>query len=298
MKLPVQVALGAGLLILSGIALGYGLLEQAEVRVCASAVCSGVALYPLGRSLYLWGALYYAAAGVTVFLGCRKHAAGLLVAGAAIHTSLVAYGWISTKTFLFCPTCINLWLALVCFVAAFLLAPGGFEKRRKSAFAGVLLVGLAAWLLVFSAGVQPETQAAAAGNLLALHGAAEGQEDVNQSAELAVETLDGEEVLLDLRERPALLFAWWCSHCTTALHAAAGLPERERPYLVAAYLRGGDTPKIKQKLAEAGLAGPYYLLPGEPSVGEVPALLWWEGGGGLRVVRGGDAVQELKAWDR
>lgn len=297
MKLPVQVALGVDLLILSGIALGYGLLEQAEVRICAAGACSEVALYPLGRSLYLWGALYYAAAGVTVFLGRRRYAAGLLVAGAAVHTSLVAYGWISAKTFLFCPTCINLWLALVCFVAAFLLAPGGFEKRGKCAFAGVLLAGLAAWLLVFSAGVQPEKQAVAAGNLPVLHGAAEGQ-DMKQPAGLAAETPGGEEVLLDLRERPALLFAWWCSHCAKALEAAAGLPERERPYLVAAYLRGEDTPKIEQKLAEAGLAGPCYLLRGEPPVGEVPALLWWEGSGGLKVVRGGDVVQELKAWDR
>lgn len=290
MKLPVQVALGGSLLALSGIALGYGLLEQAEVLTCASGACSGAALYPLGRSLYLWGALYYAVAGGIVFSGRSKHAAALLAAGSAAHTSLVIYGWICTETLWFCPRCIGLWLALVCLAVASFLVPHAMEEKKKLGFSCVLAAGLVAWFLISPA--QLQRQAAVACDSVPLYIALE-RRDVGQTGKLAVERPDGEEVLLDLRERPALLFAWWCSHCAAALEAAAGLPEGKRPYLVATYLRGDDTPKIEEKLREASLAGPCYLLPGEPPVGEVPALLWWESGG-LKAVQGGGVVQQLK----
>lgn len=278
--------LGALFLALSGVALGYGVLDQMGAQLCAPGNCSEITLYPLGRSLYLWGALYYAVVGTLAFLGRRKFSISLMAFGVAAHTSLVVYGWISAGVFWFCPVCITLWLVLVSLTAASLLAGGGMESGDKKwpVSLGISAAVLVVWFLAFPAG-GTGGHATVAGNPPAAR-AADAQ-DVRQPAALAVETPDGEEILLDLQERPALLFAWWCSHCSEALEAAARM-EAEMPYLVAVYLRGNDAPKIEQKLQEAGLAGPYYLLRDEPPVDGVPALLRWEDG--IKPIQGAEAV--------
>ncbi|ABO49370.1 VanW family protein [Desulforamulus reducens MI-1] len=96
---------------------------------------------------------------------------------------------------------------------------------------------------------------------------------------LNVYTPQGSETELDLSEKPALLFAWWCPHCDYVLQEIAQYSLSDRPYLVVTNLKGDDLKAIDEKLKANGLAGvPYFLYYEQPPVESVPASIWWSEG--------------------
>lgn len=293
----VLVLVGFFYLFLSLAALGFWLLEPS----CASGACSAVTQLNsfLGRPWWLWGALYYAVAGALCLGLPRNRLTGaFLAAGATFHAGLVGYGYAVTGYV--CPVCWKFAAMSALLTASYWVSPGKRPGRTAYISAGparaVVVMVLA--LLVVNPGtkpvtVPPSTTAAAA----AVTTGAESQ-SVTRAVEeesryqLRVFTPGGADTYLDLREKPALFFAVWCSHCPEALKEAAKLPPEKRPYLVVTYLRERDAEKVREKLAGAGLAGePYYLLQSPPEgVQVVPSLVWWDGG--IKCVTGSIAVAE------
>ncbi|QGP93383.1 hypothetical protein MGLY_27910 [Neomoorella glycerini] len=103
---------------------------------------------------------------------------------------------------------------------------------------------------------------------------------VAKGPSVAVTTAGGKKVELDLSQRPALYFAWWCPACREVLREMARLAGEKRPYLVSVSYTAGDVNRSLQEVARAGLPGGevYFSrgVPGNP--GGIPVLLYAEGG--------------------
>lgn len=271
---------------------------------CPGGTCGPAAML-LGRSVWLWGAAFYSLAAVgCLVLGRRNLFPHALLAAALLHWVFLGREWVAGGEF--CVLCAGFAAQETLAAGLALLAAraSGVEKDRPFWAAGPLRVLALLALALLAANpspgrVPPPTgtpgvligghPAAAAGRAGVPVGAAEAR-----AAEclLPVRAPDGAALCLDLKERPALLFAVWCPHCVDALKVAAELPPERRPYLVVAYLREGDLKAIEEKLAECGLAGePWYLAEAPPEgVRGVPCLVWWEGG--LKYAQGAGAVTE------
>ncbi len=273
-------------------------------EACPGGTC-GRADMLLGRSVWLWGAAFYSLASVgCLVLGRRDWFPHALLAAALLHWVLLGREWAAGGEF--CVLCVGFAAqetlgAGLAFLAA---RVSGTSKDRPFWAAGPLRVLALLALALLAANpspgrVPPPTGTpgvligghpeAAAGRAGVPGGAAEAR-----AAEclLPVRAPDGAALCLDLKERPALLFAVWCPHCQDALKEAAELPPERRPWLVAVWLREGDAGRIGGKLAECGLAGePWYLAEAPPEgVRGVPCLVWWEGG--LEYAQGAGAVAE------
>lgn len=261
---------------------------------CTSEACLTVSGL-LGRPWYMWGAVFYAVAGM-LCLGFRKNQAtgAFLVAGAVFHAGLVAYGYAVTGSV--CPVCWK-FAAMGALLAVFYWVLHGREPGPVSYLSGGparALAVITAALLIINPPVAvqiPDNTGIVKSKPFndmqtAIHAA-----EANPCY-LQVTTPDGRSLCLDLREKPALLFAAWCIHCDEALKDAAKLSPEERPYLVMTYLRDGDAKKAADKLAASGLAGEmYYLIKKPPSrVQGVPALVWWDED--LKYVEGVESVAE------
>lgn len=263
-------------------------------------------------SLFLWGALFYAVAGFLCFLPKNRGTCAFLTTGAVFHAGLIAYGRLSLGYS--CPVCLGFaffgvgfafaywrsfsrersWAAgtalfvvpALALAALVLLNPQG----GKSLFAGEEGGGGKACIKENESAVEEFVLAASPGAKAANVSQAEPSTGTERKARpeitiplpfstsqdsLWATAPDGREVCLDLRSRPALLFAVWCPHCDAALREVAKKGPEERPYLVVTYLRDGDAEKVKNKLAENGLAGELYYLAEKPPAGVqgVPALV-------------------------
>lgn len=111
---------------------------------------------------------------------------------------------------------------------------------------------------------------------------------------LAAFSPDGTPAALDLRERPVLVFAAWCSPCGKALEAVARLEPGKRPRL-AAYAPGYVLPNSldaeKEKLAGHGLGGePLWVLKELPAGAQALPALVRCGSSGPEAVTGAGAV--------
>lgn len=119
------------------------------------------------------------------------------------------------------------------------------------------------------------------------------QKDEKKQAEkgprVAIMTPDGRQVKLDLSQRPALYFAWWCPACREVLREIAHIPVEKRPYLVAVCSTGADVSQSAAKLAEAGLEDSAFYISRETPGNVLPALLL-PGTGGIKTVGGKVAV--------
>lgn len=243
----------------------------------------------LDRSWWLWGALFYAVAGVLCLELPKNRLTGtFLAAGTVFYAGLVGYGYAVTGYV--CPACWK-FAAIGALLAVFYWVlpdkkPGYTTYISVGPARALAVVVLA--LLIVNPGTEPVAALPATAVVTA---GVESQSDSTKKAgpepvekaasyKLRVSTPDGEETYLDLREKPALFFAAWCPHCPEALKDAARLLPGKRPYLIVTYLREGDIGKAKAKLAENGLTGePYYLVQSPPEgVQGVPSLVWWDGG--------------------
>ncbi|MBE3582142.1 MAG: hypothetical protein IMW96_11025 [Thermoanaerobacteraceae bacterium] len=115
------------------------------------------------------------------------------------------------------------------------------------------------------------------------------KKQVEKGPSVAVMTPDGRQVKLDLSQRPALYFAWWCPACREVLREVAHIPVEKRPYLVAVCSTGADVSRTAAKLAEVGLGDPVFYISRETPGNVLPALLL-PGTGGIKTVGGKVAV--------
>lgn len=302
---------GLSYLFLSLAALAFWRLEPS----CISGACLEITQisFFLGRSWWLWGALFYACASA-LCLGLPKSrpVGAFLAAGALFHAGLIVYGYTATKVI--CPVCWRFAAAGALLAVSYWSLPKKWETKRLTAAPVILAVAVVCVLAVNP----PVTKAAG-------HAFSEGRtvtdcllcpqeggikQDAGRSTEpqkisdeasfkagsgryLKVTTPEGKESLLDLEKKSALFFAVWCPHCDEALKEAAKLGPEKRPYLVVTYLREGDAEKAKEKLTEKGLVGEEYYFAGSlpADLQGVPALIWMVGGK-IESVRGAEAIVE------
>lgn len=241
----------------------------------------------------LWGSIFYVASGLCFAFG-RESALRLL-----LSVGLAAHGWLlhlmvaSGERCSSCLAAFGLTVAL-CVLAAL----ESLFRAGAVVFLGAVIVALA-WpnpgFLQEIESVRTPVAGAVAGREdgrlpVDLEGAALQRPATPETAGehlLRVIRADGMEAVLDLRERPALLFAPWCSHCAEALERVSAMPPERRPYLVSVYLRGDwfqDVKETQAKLRSCGLpADVAYYGSLEPE--RVPAVVRWDG---RRVTAGGE----------
>lgn len=143
---------GLSYLFLSLAALAFWRLEPS----CASGACSAVAQigYFLGRPWWLWGALFYAAAGALCLGLPKNRLTGIfLTAGALFHAGLIAYGYAATGGI--CSTCWKFAAvgALLATLYWFTPKKGATREKRLVAAGPALLAVAAAAILVTSPAV-------------------------------------------------------------------------------------------------------------------------------------------------
>lgn len=95
---------------------------------------------------------------------------------------------------------------------------------------------------------------------------------------VAVMTVEGQEVQLDISRRPVLYFTWWCPACREVLQEIAGFPPEERPYLVAVCLAGVDVSRSFQELADLGMRDAELYISRKGPGNVLPALVLVEEG--------------------
>lgn len=281
----------------------------------AGAPCGGGACPGGGQSVFLLGALAYAAAACWWLSGARRQVAAIAAcAGAAFHWA-VLLGRPEA-----CKVCFRFAAGETVGALACLLfrakAASRAEKfaavgpARALALACAALLASVLWAQgrLLPAPLAPEglPQAGAAAAAVPLDAALSSPGPAPAAARpspeppgspawsLEVRRPDGLAAWLDLRERPALFFAPWCLHCGGPLAAAASLPEGRRPWLVA--VPSGDPSSVREKLASAGLRNVSWYAGSLPEdMRGVPALVWFEAGGLKAAVGEGAVVERLAA---
>lgn len=242
-----------------------------ETYNCPAATCRGIDML-LDRPLLLWGTVYFATGSLACALGSivlfRGVAAGLLAAGATAHAAIIALTW--NREGSLCPVCaLFLALEIILVIVIYVFPP--FTLRRKSVI--LVSVVLAAVVLLLVVNPAPPFP-----NFLG-NGGAPVPPGLVEGAAMIVLTTEKTAVTLNLKERPALLWAWWCPQCKKELHRLARHPAERRPYLVLAFAKSdGDLERARSKLTEVGLDNEiFYILPDDKAyeIG-IPAFLYWD----------------------
>jgi thiol-disulfide isomerase/thioredoxin len=112
---------------------------------------------------------------------------------------------------------------------------------------------------------------------------------------LNVLSLSGEETVLDLKKKPAVLVATWCGGCDEVLEAVASLAPSKQPYVVGVYLDrtrlGEEKEKLEEKVRQIVPESEIFLLLDPPPVRGVPGFLFVQDNG--RIVAG-DTTESVK----
>ncbi|MCR4441901.1 MAG: hypothetical protein NUV48_07070 [Peptococcaceae bacterium] len=264
---------------------------------CSADACREIPGF-LGRSWYLWAALYYSVAAAVILAARRNKLVLLFLAGGvAFHAALVVVGYALTRSV--CVLCLKFFALEVCLTVLYGLGYLlDFYRPAKTALAGVssafvlaalalLVANPAPWPAVVLAQYQGVSLAelnreepaprpeADARNASAAADRKPAKTEGVKHRYLQVLTPEGQSCSLDISCREALLFATWCSHCDDALKEAAKKPPEERPYLVVTYLRDNEEENAREKLSRFGLEGErfYFLLEPPAEVKKVPSIL-------------------------
>ena len=237
---------------------------------CLTAACQEAAVL-LGRPLLLWGAVYFAAGSLICAGGFaarhRPVALGFLGGGAAVHAALLVLAW--NRAGNLCPVCaLFLTLEIILLIFVFVFPPAAFQ------WIPVALAGLVLATSVSVLAINPAPPV----SFLPGSSGVPAPPGLTAGATLTVLTPEKKAVTLDLKERPALLWAWWCPHCQKELRRLARQPAGKRPYLVLAFATSdNDFKKARSKLIEAGLGNEiFYILPDEDGEIGIPAILYWD----------------------
>jgi thiol-disulfide isomerase/thioredoxin len=277
---------------------------KTDVGFCA--LCSpDIATGFLNRSWYLWGAMFYALAGISTLKFKKNLYVGILVtSGAIFHAMLIYFTYTTTQSL--CYTCIGLLTAGVAAVVIYFI-----EKEKP--YENLIIFGpgqamLLVAVLLFAINPQPVSNAGGVSNdnndkeiksvayaakditvdsiqdssevtFNEPHRALQEERRTNFGPEIKVINSQGNETVIDISQRPALLFSWWCSHCDRVLKDIAQYNELNKPYLVAVYPKGENNKKyIEQKLKSCGLKDePYYVYSDQPPINSIPILIWVSG---------------------
>lgn len=267
-------------LILSGVAL---LFWRTDLQLlCTGGNCASSFL---GRSWFLWGAIFYAtAAGLCLYYPKDRKVVLFLVAGAVFHVGLIAHDYVAISSI--CPICWKFAVMGILLTACYWLMP---DRGRKTALSIPAWVMVTVGIVLFAVNPSVSPTGDKSYTLAPVRSADAGPCDIK------VVSNDGTQVCLNVKDRPALFFAMWCPHCKDVLQEISGLPPEKRPYIVITYLHDGDLEKVPAKLSENGLVGERYYSVEKPPIGiqGVPALLWW-GNGQLHYQEGINCVDHLK----
>ncbi|SFR12575.1 VanW like protein [Desulfoscipio geothermicus DSM 3669] len=272
------------------------ILWHIDLTVCTG-LCSQLDIGFLNRSWFLWGAVYYSIAGIlTTWFNKNWAVIALLINGILFHFFLIVNGYKITN--LLCPICIAFLGAEIVLLILYVMEKP--QQQNKYLVFGpgkaVFMVALIVFALnpasieipidshVASAEVKHEESGALIQEtepsaMVDQVDEAEKPGQVDTGKILTVENSHGITTQIDISQKPALLFAWWCAHCDQALKEYAKYQPDKRPYLVAVFLKGtNDREYIEQKLKANGIKGEYYIYRETPPVESVPVLIWRTGG--------------------
>lgn len=289
-----------------------GLSYFTSAGLCFADACGQTARYTLlGYPWGIWGAVFYAAVAGLFIVGAVQPLRAVMLFAVGIHVYLVA---VLVRDGISCLLCLHLAFlaaglavaaftvklsplvarrhALLLFLPAAVLAPAMFgyaHNQREPDLASALdalqakeprvgahapaLAAAGALAVVPTAPVaKPEEPAA-----LVTHSGEPTSGPPERNATLSAFDARGAAVSLNLKERPALIFSWWCKACGKVLSEMGKVPPGERPVLVARIRDRNNTQaelqRSQEKVGPLGTA--YYIF--EPPVEGVPALLWHDG---------------------
>lgn len=305
-----------------------GLSYFTSAGLCFADACGQTARYTLlGYPWGVWGAVFYAAVAGLFVVGAVQPLRVVMLFAVGVHVYLVA---VLVRDGISCLLCLHLaFLALGLAVAAFTIKLSPLVARRHAlllflpaAVLAPVMFGYAhsqreldladalnalqvkesridahvpALAVAGTMAVVPAVPAAKPEEPAVARSEEPASEPPKQDAVLPVFDAQGAVVSLNLMERPALLFSWWCSACGKVLSEPVRVPPGERPVLVARIKdRNSVQTELQRSREKAGPLGPvHYVL--EPPVEGVPALLWHDGEQ-VRSAVGAAAV--LEAMDR
>lgn len=295
---------GLGFIILSLTAL---INWKIDYPICSKEICSQIAIGFLDRPWILWGAFFYGLAGIlTTRLKKVFWLAVALSVGIMFHGLLLFYGYQISNTL--CIKCLLFFLASTILTGIYIYkdisVPGQWAiKGIGNALLIVSLIMLALHVDARDSFIDEVNLAhASPTNKVDLtvakpmkpmntmetielestdsSGVIETAPDhKNFGPKLTVETQYNEAVELNIQQKPALFFAWWCPPCDFALQNIAKYNITDRPYLVACFNDGDQRDYIEKKLQKAGMKdAEYFIFQGTPPVNGVPVLVWWSNG--------------------
>lgn len=273
------------------------ILWHIDFAVCSGG-CSQLNIGFLNRSWFLWGAVYYSMAAIlTAWMYRNWLVAAFLANGILFHAYLIFNGY--KMAGLFCPVCIA-FLNTELILVIYYLVDKPLNYNKYLAFGpgkAVFLIAIILFALnpaniypTDKVGTVTKQEELGGGTVRAIGPPVKEQvpqqvyepvkpTPVDTGAILTVENSHGITTQIDISQKPALFFAWWCAHCDQALKDYARFKPDKRPYLVAVYLKGNnDREYIEQKLKANGIKGEYYIYNETPPVESVPMLVWWSGG--------------------
>lgn len=247
---------------MSSFVVGYGLLSILSAlfwklggSFCLIGQCGQDVVTVFGRSLFLWGALFYAS--ISLFLSLSKYRQAVtyyIGAGVIGHWLLTFIGFLMLDYF--CTYCLILLIANS-FLFFLLLKDeeNCSNTNLKSLVPFVLTVGLFLVLILNPV------------NKIDL-----------DSPVLSVLDSQENEVELNLKDRPVFIFTEWCGNCDLGLMYISHLPEEKRPYLVSVLNNDVDyKEKTELKLEKWGLdTANYYIFNDYPRENGFPVLLEWK----------------------
>lgn len=285
------------------VGLGYLILSLLAIiswktgfsTACGTDVCKQFSVGLLARPWILWGALYYASAGIlTLALRRNFTVATFLLTGSIFHIILTYYGYQAVKSV--CITCLLFLISGVILTGLYIAKDFPWSGRFLPGVGFGLLI-VSAVMLTVSYSTQVQSHSAFAetkkiqykDTINVIENELVAQTNIQQEAtptthslfgpQVEVTTKTGEGVILDLNKKPALLVAWWCPHCDHALKNISRYYPNDRPYIVFCYNDGNKREFNEKKLKSANLGDvEYFILQSDPPVDGVPTMVWWENG--------------------
>ncbi|MTI84367.1 MAG: hypothetical protein FH756_10780 [Firmicutes bacterium] len=284
------------------------ILWQTGFSICLD-ICKQIDVGYLNRSWFLWGAIFYSLAGIaTGWVKKNLIIIMVLVNAVIFHAYLILNAYRNIE--ILCPVCIAFLTAEIVLTALYTFDKGmKFDKVVALGPGKAVLIISATLFVLYPAGpvVLGDTKPVAEENepkteMVAYYEESGMQTVSNQTYQTEstpeeTETTDlieeradynyilnvgnshGVETKIDLSQKPALMFAWWCGHCDQVLKDYSGLRPDDRPYLVAVYPKGiNDRQYVEQKLKANGLNGEYYICYESPPVESIPMLVWFSEG--------------------
>jgi len=281
-------------------------LWQTGFSICPD-ICKQIDVGFLNRSWFLWGAIFYSLAGVlTAWLKKNIVIIMGLVNAIIFHAYLIFNAYRNIEVF--CPVCLAFLVAGIALTALYAFENG--KKFDKFVAIGpgkaALIISATIFLLYPAQPVVPNnTDQVTKDNepdseMVAYYYEESGMQTVsdetyqtqplseknkvtalkeehsNYGHILTVENRHGVETQIDLSQKPALMFAWWCGHCDQVLKDYSALRPDDRPYLVAVHSKGiNDRQYVEQKLKANGLDGEFYIYYEEPPIESIPMLVWY-----------------------